>query len=75
MDHGPIIVQAAVPVLAGDTEASLAARVLAAEHRAYPLALRLIGDGRVKVVAERAVITGMSGGGAALLNPADDATA
>jgi phosphoribosylglycinamide formyltransferase-1 len=75
MDHGPIIVQAAVPVLAGDTEASLAARVLAAEHRAYPLALRLIGEGRVKVVAERAIIAGMSGDAGAVLNPPDDPTA
>jgi phosphoribosylglycinamide formyltransferase-1 len=75
MDHGPIIVQAAVPVLTGDTEASLATRVLAAEHRAYPLALRLIGEGRVKVVAERAIIAGTSGGASALLNPPDDSTA
>jgi phosphoribosylglycinamide formyltransferase-1 len=40
LDHGPIVVQAAVPVRAGDTEASLAARVLRQEHRIYPLALR-----------------------------------
>jgi phosphoribosylglycinamide formyltransferase-1 len=72
MDHGPIIVQAAVPVLAGDNEAALAARILAAEHRAYPLALRLIGEGRVKVVGARAEIAGMSGTGGVLLNPADD---
>jgi formyltetrahydrofolate-dependent phosphoribosylglycinamide formyltransferase len=45
MDDGPIIVQAAVPVLPGDTEQGLAARVLAQEHRAYPLALRIMsGD-------------------------------
>jgi len=72
MDHGPIIVQAAVPVLPGDDEASLAARVLTAEHRAYPLALKLIGAGRVKVVGERTAIAGMSGGAPTLLNPADD---
>jgi phosphoribosylglycinamide formyltransferase 1 len=73
MDHGPIIVQAAVPVLPGDDEHSLAARVLTAEHRAYPLALKLIGEGRVKVVGERSEIAGMSGGGTAImLNPADD---
>ena len=42
MDDGPILAQAAVPVLAGDTEAALAARVLAQEHIVYPLALRLL---------------------------------
>ena len=47
MDSGPIIAQGAVPVLAGDTEAALAARVLAVEHRIYPLALKLVeGGGR-----------------------------
>ncbi|MEI8394481.1 MAG: phosphoribosylglycinamide formyltransferase [Rhodospirillaceae bacterium] len=49
MDDGPIIVQAAVPVIAGDTADLLAARVLAAEHRCYPLAVRLIGEGRIRV--------------------------
>jgi phosphoribosylglycinamide formyltransferase-1 len=71
MDHGPIIVQAAVPVLPGDDEHTLAARVLTAEHRAYPLALRLVGEGRVTVVGERTEIAGMSGGAAIVLNPAD----
>lgn len=55
-DTGPIIVQAAVPVLPDDTEASLAARVLEAEHRAYPLALRLVAEGRVRVEGERAIV-------------------
>jgi formyltetrahydrofolate-dependent phosphoribosylglycinamide formyltransferase len=41
MDEGPIIAQAAVPVLPGDTEDALGARVLAQEHVLYPLALRL----------------------------------
>ena len=41
MDEGPILAQAAVPVLPGDTEHGLAARVLAQEHVIYPLALRL----------------------------------
>jgi phosphoribosylglycinamide formyltransferase 1 len=49
LDHGPIIVQAAVPVLPGDTEATLAARVLAQEHRIYPLALRWLAEDKVKV--------------------------
>lgn len=48
LDHGPIIAQAAVPVLAGDTEEALAARVLAQEHRLYPQAVRWLAEGRVK---------------------------
>lgn len=47
LDHGPIIAQAAVPVLAGDTEDSLAARVLAQEHRLYPMALNWLATGRL----------------------------
>lgn len=74
MDRGPIIVQAAVPVLQGDTEASLAARVLEAEHRAYPLALKLVAAGRAKVVAERVVIAGGKAPGT-LLNPSDESNA
>ncbi|HUL93029.1 MAG TPA: phosphoribosylglycinamide formyltransferase [Burkholderiales bacterium] len=49
VDHGPIIVQAAVPVRAGDTEAMLAARVLRQEHRVYPLAIRWFVEGRLVV--------------------------
>ncbi|MEO9191357.1 MAG: phosphoribosylglycinamide formyltransferase [Acetobacteraceae bacterium] len=48
-DAGPILAQAAVPVLAGDDEDLLAARVLAQEHRLYPLALRLIAGGQAGV--------------------------
>jgi phosphoribosylglycinamide formyltransferase-1 len=48
LDNGPIIVQAAVPVIAGDTEESLAARVLAQEHRIYPQAARWLAEGRVE---------------------------
>ncbi|HXQ52795.1 MAG TPA: phosphoribosylglycinamide formyltransferase [Stellaceae bacterium] len=58
MDSGPIIVQAAVPVLPGDDAECLAARVLEAEHRAYPLALRLIAEGRVRVEGECVTIAG-----------------
>ena len=47
MDSGPIILQGAVPVLKDDTAATLAARVLAVEHRIYPQALRLVAEGRV----------------------------
>jgi phosphoribosylglycinamide formyltransferase 1 len=56
MDSGPIIVQEAVPVLPDDDADSLAARILEAEHRCYPQALRLIAEGRVGVVGERTVI-------------------
>lgn len=55
MDCGPIVAQAAVPVLAGDSPDSLAARVLEAEHRLYPHALRLIASGAVRVEGERVV--------------------
>jgi phosphoribosylglycinamide formyltransferase-1 len=49
LDHGPIIVQGAVPVLPDDTEEGLAARVLAVEHRIYPLAVRWLVEGRVSL--------------------------
>lgn len=56
MDEGPIVAQAAVPVLPGDTVETLSARVLEAEHRLYPLALRLVAEGRTKIVDERVAI-------------------
>jgi phosphoribosylglycinamide formyltransferase-1 len=68
MDEGPIIVQGAVPVLPDDTSETLAARVLALEHRAYPLALRLIAEGRVRIDGERALVDAARPS-AALLNP------
>lgn len=49
VDHGPIIAQAAVPVRVGDSEATLAARVLQQEHRIYPLAIRWFLEGRLIV--------------------------
>ena len=52
-DHGPVILQRAVPVLDDDTPERLAARVFAAECEAYPEALQLIADGRVTVVGRR----------------------
>jgi len=56
MDSGPIIVQEAVPVLPGDNPDALAARILEAEHRCYPQALRLIAEGRVEIAGDRTVI-------------------
>jgi phosphoribosylglycinamide formyltransferase-1 len=57
MDTGPIVAQAAVPVLPGDTPESLGARVLEAEHRLYPHALRLVASGEVRVEDEHVVRT------------------
>ena len=50
LDSGPILIQAAVPVLEGDTEEALAARILIEEHRCYPQAVQLFAEGRVRLV-------------------------
>ncbi len=71
MDEGPIIVQAAVPVHDDDTEDTLAARVLGAEHRCYPLALRLIAEGRTTLVDGRVSIKGGLPPPYIVLNPSD----
>jgi phosphoribosylglycinamide formyltransferase-1 len=55
LDAGPIISQAAVPVELGDTPDTLAARILAEEHRLYPEALKLLAEGRVRLETGRAV--------------------
>jgi len=68
-DTGPIIAQAVVPVLGSDDEARLAARVLEAEHRLYPLALGLVAAGKVWVEGERAVVEGVTQPTQMLLNP------
>jgi len=74
MDDGPIIVQAAVPVLPDDDAGTLAARVLAAEHRIFPLALRLVAEGRAKVVGGHVVIAESDAPTEAVLNPSDRST-
>ncbi|MGX5842502.1 phosphoribosylglycinamide formyltransferase [Mesorhizobium sp. ArgA1] len=56
MDDGPIIAQAAVPVMVGDNEDTLAARVLKAEHRLYALALGLVADGKARMEGGRTVL-------------------
>ena len=72
VDSGPIIAQGAVPVLAGDTPARLADRVLKVEHRIYPLALGLVAGGRAKIVGDRVEIEGgRDTAEAALLSPSD----
>ena len=65
MDAGPIIAQGAVQVLPGDTEEALARRVLAIEHRIYPIALRLIASGQAR----------MQGGACVIDRPIDPAEA
>ena len=55
MDHGPIILQDTVPVLDGDTEETLAARVLEKEHILYPRAIELFVDGRLELLDDRHV--------------------
>jgi phosphoribosylglycinamide formyltransferase-1 len=69
MDTGPIIAQAAVPVRQDDTEESLGRRVLEAEHRLFPLALRLIAEGKVRVENERAIVDDAAFAGGVLFNP------
>ncbi|HVY58521.1 MAG TPA: phosphoribosylglycinamide formyltransferase [Xanthobacteraceae bacterium] len=70
VDAGPIIAQAAVPVLEGDTAETLAARVLAVEHKIYPLALDLVARGCVRIVEGRCIIMGGAPSGPALIVPA-----
>ncbi len=53
LDHGPIVMQAAVPVMPGDTESSLAARVLIQEHRIYPRSVRWLLDGKLRIQGHR----------------------
>lgn len=73
LDSGPIIVQAAVPVLANDTEDTLSARVLEQEHRIYPQAVRWLCEGRVTLGANSVVrITGSPSATGALVSPALD---
>ncbi len=59
LDSGPIIVQGAVAVHEGDSEAALAARVLKVEHSIYPLALKLVAEGRVRIVGGHCQIDGV----------------
>ncbi|CAG1019380.1 phosphoribosylglycinamide formyltransferase 1 [Burkholderiaceae bacterium] len=58
LDHGPIIIQAVVPVLPGDTEATLSARILAREHQIYPRAVRWVVEGVLREDAGVVVHTG-----------------
>ena len=72
MDDGPVIVQSVVPVAPDDTPETLAARVLVTEHRCYPLTVRLIAEGRVRVRNERVLIEGGKLTEGVMINPAID---
>lgn len=58
LDNGPIVLQEAVPVEDGDTPETLAARILEAEHRIYPKAVRLLLEGRCRVDDRRVIVSG-----------------
>jgi len=70
-DAGPIVAQGAVPVLENDTTDTLEARVLAVEHRLYPLALRLVAQGCARLIGGRCVLAAAGGVVDALLVPSD----
>ncbi|MBS0298985.1 MAG: phosphoribosylglycinamide formyltransferase [Proteobacteria bacterium] len=69
LDHGPIVIQAAIPVLPGDTEETLAARVLAQEHRIYPQAVRWFMEDRIRLSGNQIEVIGSSISDVALYSP------
>jgi phosphoribosylglycinamide formyltransferase-1 len=69
IDTGPIIAQAAVPVHDGDDEERLAVRILEAEHRLYPMAVRLFAEGRLRIEGNRVMTAGARPPELGLLNP------
>ena len=71
VDSGPIVIQGAVPVLAGDDEEALAARVLAVEHRIYPQAVRWFVEGRVDIAGGAVRIRGAGVAADSLVSPRD----
>jgi phosphoribosylglycinamide formyltransferase-1 len=56
VDTGPIVLQASVPVDPGDTEETLAARILTVEHRLYPEAIRLFAEGRLTIEGRKVIV-------------------
>ena len=70
LDHGPIVIQAAVPVLGSDTPASLAARVLRQEHVIFPRAVRWFLEGRLRIEGMRVIVAGAGQPDTALSSPA-----
>ena len=69
LDHGPVVVQAAVPVLDGDDEATLAARVLVQEHQIYPMAVRWFAEERLRLVDGHVVFEAEQAAEGALISP------
>jgi phosphoribosylglycinamide formyltransferase-1 len=69
VDTGPIIIQAAVPVLQDDTEESLSARILTLEHQIYPEAIRLFSEGRITVEGRRVILKGYTAPDTYFTNP------
>jgi len=69
LDHGPVVIQAAVPVLDDDTEASLAARVLRQEHRIYPQAVRWFAEDKLRLENGRVRLASDLADSAALISP------
>jgi phosphoribosylglycinamide formyltransferase-1 len=68
LDAGPIIAQAAVPVLAGDTADALAARILRQEHRLYPLVVRWFAEGRISIEGGKVKVAGVAPGATVLFS-------
>ena len=69
VDSGPIIIQAAVPVYDDDTEDTLSARILRYEHKIYPMAIKLIAEGRVRVEGRKVIIDGVEKKDWGVVNP------
>ena len=69
MDTGPIIIQAAVPVLQNDTEETLSERILRYEHNIYPEAIRLFSEGKIEVEGRKVRIKGYNPIDASIINP------
>lgn len=69
MDTGPVIIQAAVPVFADDTEDSLSERILKLEHRIFPEAIRLFSEGRLRVEGRVVTIAGTGPDESYIVNP------
>lgn len=69
LDDGPILVQAACPVMADDTADKLAERILKLEHQAYPLALKLLAAGEIKIDGDKVIYPKASGAAENMINP------
>lgn len=69
VDEGPIIIQAAVPILDADTPETLAARILVQEHKIYPRAVQLFAEGRLRVDGRRVFIDSAKPDGEVIISP------